>query len=141
MESTLNDNPRAPAGCAESARDLAPLPVPEPPQPPLPPAVICRRLRGECGIAGVNPSNPKLLALLGAGAQWGEFADAASAAADKGNPFAYVLATVEKRRTEATAMAGRLHIGPMPNRQEALENRNRAVADSWLREKAGGVAV
>jgi hypothetical protein len=103
--------------------------------PPATAAEVCQRLRRECAIADVNPSNAKLLVLLAAGAQWGEFADAARSAAGKAKPFGYLLSIVERQRKEAADMVPRLHTGALPNKQQAIENRNRAVADQWLRDR------
>lgn len=97
-----------------------------------PAAAVCIALR-KAGMAGVNPGHPRLLALIAAGATPAEFTALLPAAmkAAPGNPFAYLLASVEGERTRAAATAGQLHRGPLPNKQQALETRNRAVADEW----------
>jgi hypothetical protein len=97
---------------------------------------LCRTLR-QAGIADVNPGHPRLLALLQAGAQPSEFVGFVGQALDKAprNAFAYLLGVVEGERTRATATAGQLHRGPMPNRQEAIEQRNAAVGDAWLAQE------
>lgn len=97
---------------------------------------LCRTLR-QAGIADVNPGHPRLLALLEAGAQPAEFAGFVAHAMEKapGNAFVYLLGVVEGERKRATATAGQLHRGPLPNKQEAIEQRNAAVGDAWLAEQ------
>lgn len=97
---------------------------------------LCRSLR-QAGIADVNPGHPRLLALLEAGAQPAEFTGFAAHALDKapGNAFVYLLGAVEGERRRATATAGQLHRGPLPNKQEAIEQRNAAAGDEWLAEQ------
>ena len=65
-------------------------------------------------MTDANPSHPTLRALLDAGATEAEFVDAAASAAAKGKGFAYALATVVGRRTEAAALADGLHRGALP---------------------------
>ena len=89
------------------------------------------------GIGNVNPGNLRLTTLLAAGAQQDEFLAHAEKARDKGDAFAYVLAAVEGERKRAAATAGQLHTGRLPNRQEALEERNRAVGLAWLAKQEG----
>lgn len=99
---------------------------------------VCVALRA-VGVANCNPSNPKLAALVKAGATVDAFVSAATAlrARDSpvGNAFAYVLATVQGQLADAAAIvvpaAG---AKPPPNRQEALEQRNRSVAAAWAAE-------
>ena len=74
---------------------------------------ICRAIR-ENGIADANPSHPKLSALIDAGADVGEFVDAARLSASKGSGFAYVLGVVEGRRKEASRTANGIHRGEIP---------------------------
>lgn len=98
--------------------------------------VICGALR-RAGIADTNPGHPVLLELLKAGAQQVEFAGFVPDALRKApkQPFAYLLGMVKGERERAAAMAGTLHRGPMPNKQEAIEQRNAAVGDAWLAEQ------
>ncbi len=98
--------------------------------------VICGALR-RAGIHDTNPGHPVLLALLTAGAQQVEFAGFVPAALAKSpkQPFVYLLGMVKGERERAAAMAGNLHRGPMPNKQEAIEQRNAAVGDAWLAEQ------
>ena len=93
---------------------------------------LCGALR-RAGIADTNPGHPRLLALLEAGAQEAEFTGFVRQATAKapGAPFAYLLAMVEGERTRAASGAAGLHRGAMPNKQEALEQRNKAVGQSW----------
>ena len=94
------------------------------------PGAICFRLR-RAGIADTNPQHPKLLALIAAGATVEEFVSASTRAKGKGNPFAYLLSVVESERRQAAAMASQIHHGAMPNKQEAMEAKNRAIAAQW----------
>lgn len=97
---------------------------------------ICGALR-RAGIHDTNPGHPTLLALLEAGAQQVEFAGFVPAALAKApkQPFAYLLGMVRGERERAATLTGNLHRGPMPNRQEAIEQRNAAVGDAWLAEQ------
>jgi|GEM_PF-6049546 len=84
--------------------------------------------------AGIDPttcnlSHPDFLALIDAGATVLEFTFAARAAVDRGKGFAYAVGTVKGQRQEAAKL--KLHKGPMPNKQQQLEDRNRDVADEW----------
>jgi uncharacterized protein YdaU (DUF1376 family) len=109
------------------------------------PGLVCKALR-EAGMQSVNPTHPTLIALVGAGATIDEFLDVAveqKARPDGKFNFAYVVNTVKGRREDAARLV--LHQGAMPtagqpNKQEALENRNRQVAQEWKPpELAGGV--
>lgn len=104
---------------------------------PTPAGAVCGAIRA-MGIPDANPSHPTLLALIEAGATPEEFAGAASESIRKGKPsFAYVVGIVKRRREEAAKLV--LHQGRLPNPQEAIEQANRATANSWkppeLREK------
>lgn len=94
--------------------------------------LLCRTLR-QHGIADVNPGHPRLLALLDAGAQESEFVGFVKQAMTTapGKAFAYLLGAVEGERKRAVVNANSMYRGPMPNKQEALEQRNRAVGRSW----------
>jgi hypothetical protein len=97
---------------------------------PTPAGLCCRALK-DAGIVKVNPSHPTLLALLQAGATEEEFIHAARSAIDRGKPdFPYVLGTVTRQREQAAKL--KLHQGRMPNQQEIIEQRNRAVAAQWV---------
>jgi len=94
-------------------------------------AGACCKTMMSNGIHGCNPHHPTLLALLEAGATEDEFAYAARNAASKGNAkFAYVLGTVKRQREEAAKLV--LHHGRLPNKQEALEESNRAATAGWM---------
>ena len=72
-------------------------------QPPQPTAAgrACLACRG-ANVHDVNPSHPDLLRLLAAGVTPEEIGATAAECSAKGKPrFAYVLATVERRRSEA----------------------------------------
>jgi hypothetical protein len=66
--------------------------------------LVCRAMR-RAGIAAVNPGDPRLLTLLEQGATEAEFAGLAAEAAAKGKGFAWVLAALAARRTEAAAIS------------------------------------
>lgn len=68
------------------------------------------------GMAAVSPSHPKLIALLDAGIDVAELADAAAEAVRTGKPFAYALATAEGRRRDAAT-------APLPGARPTT-NRN-----------------
>jgi len=87
------------------------------------------------GIGLVNPSNAKLNTLLNAGVSVGQFQDAVQKALDSGKNFSYALSIVERETREAGELAATLASRPgaqpggtrAPNKQEALEQRNRAI--------------
>lgn len=91
------------------------------------------------GISNAQPSWMRFRMLVDAGAQASEFLGFVPKALDiHGDRFAWIVGAVEGERKRAAAMSARLHRGPMPNRQEAIEQRNAAVGDAWLAEQ--GVA-
>jgi len=94
---------------------------------------VCLALKA-AGIGSVTPHSQRLQALVAAGASPPEFVAFAAKAleAAPANAFAYVLGCVEGERERAQRTTGRIRHGPLPNRQEAHESRNRAVADEWL---------
>lgn len=96
-----------------------------------PAGIVCSEIK-KIGIFDVNPAHPKLLELIKIGATVDEFMHAARTAKDKKAGFAYVLGIVENQRQRAKALAGKLHEGRLPNKQEALEKSNAAVASSWV---------
>lgn len=106
---------------------------PEPGVSPGAAACIAMRRAG-LSPTGLNPSHPRLLALVAAGAGPAEFAGFVPKAQEQapGREFTYILGCVEGERRRAANGAATLHRGPMPNRQEALEQRNKAVAARWL---------
>lgn len=81
-----------------------PRPPSEADDPPPTPSLAgraCMACRG-ANVHDVNPSHPDLLRLLNAGVTPEEVGATAAECAAKGKPrFAYVLATVERRRSEA----------------------------------------
>lgn len=83
-----------------------------------------------------NSDHPRLLALCEAGATVAEFVALLPTTEGKDKPFAYLLAAVEGERKRAASTAGQLHRGPMPNKQEAQEQRNRTVADKWAAQES-----
>lgn len=60
----------------------------------------------QAGLAGINTADPRLLELVRQGATVEEFAGIAAEAMAKSPPkgFAWVLATLQARRTEAAAI-------------------------------------
>lgn len=103
---------------------------------------VCVALRA-VGVANCNPSNPKLAALVKAGATVDAFVAVATAlrARDSppGNAFAYILGTVQGQLADAAAVVPAGAAKPL-NRQEALEQRNRTVAEEWAREMEQGAS-
>lgn len=92
--------------------------------------LYCKAMMSQ-GVQACNPHHPTLLALIDAGATEQEFAQAAKNAVDKGKAnFAYVLGTVKKQREDAAKLV--LHHGRLPNKQEILEQSNRAATAGWL---------
>lgn len=93
------------------------------------PGLACKAMR-EVGIPDGNPTHPTLIALVSAGAEIGEFQHAARQAIEKGKAsFSYAIGIVKRQREEAAKL--NLHQGRMPNKQEAIESRNREVASQW----------
>ena len=100
--------------------------------------LIARQLR-QAGFSEAAPHNLRFRALVDAGATAEEFCAYSARAQSEadGSPFAYLLGIVEGERKRVARTAGQLHRGPMPvaaNRQEALEQRNRSVAEQWARQ-------
>lgn len=77
---------------------------PDPPPAPTRAAAVCVAMRAE-GLMTANPSHAVLLELLKAGAEIGEFTQAAKEAVAKHKRFDYALAIVRNRRAEAAAFA------------------------------------
>ena len=101
---------------------------------PTPVALVGMALkRGGIDPLSINTSDPRLIALVEQGATPEEFAGLAAEAVAKGigKPFAWVLAVLPQRRAEASSIA----LQPRQNRQEAIEQRNRAVAEEWLAQQ------
>lgn len=107
----------------------------DPPTVGTPYGLIARRLR-QAGFSEASPHNLRFRTLVDAGVTAEEFSPYTARALSEadGSPFAYLLGIVEGERKRVARTAGQLHRGPMPvaaNRQEALEKRNRAIADQW----------
>ncbi len=100
------------------------------------PGEICKALKA-IGIGDVNPGHADLLMLLEAGAEQSEFEGAARTSVKNAKGFAYTLGIVKRSREAAAKTLQNIHQGAMPaqasapNRQVALEQRNRKVADEW----------
>jgi hypothetical protein len=97
---------------------------------------LCRQL-AIAGISRMNPGHPRLAALLEAGATPAEFMAFADKAKGMDDPFAYLLGCVEGERKRAKRNGAEMHRGRLPSKQEAIEQRNRAVADEWLAQQGG----
>ena len=90
----------------------------------------CMAMRKQ-GVQGCNPQHPILIALIQAGATEDEFSFAARDAATKGKAnFPYVLGIVKRQREEAAKLV--LHQGRLPNKQEQIEQSNRAATAGWM---------
>lgn len=97
---------------------------------------------GEIGMAlkrgGIDPlslnlSDSRLAALIAQGATPEEFEGLAREAVAAGiaRPFPWVMVTLAARRQDAA----RIRLAPAgQNRQQALESRNRAIADEWAQQ-------
>lgn len=96
-------------------------------------ARIAGRIR-QAGIAALDPGYPAFRALVDAGATADEFIGFVAEALGKDQPFKWLIGAVAGERKRAAALAGQLHRGSMPNKQQALEQRNRAVGEQWLRD-------
>lgn len=92
--------------------------------------VVCKAMR-QAGLIDANPSHPKLRALIDAGASREEFVAAAIKAVQAQAGFAYALTIVANERKRAADLANAIHHGPLPNKQEAIERRNKAAVASW----------
>lgn len=95
---------------------------------------LCRAL-ADAGISRTNPGNLRLTTLLEAGATAAEFLAYVDKAKTADDPFAYVLGCVEGERKRAKRNGAEMHRGRLPSKQEAIEQRNRAVADEWLAQQ------
>jgi uncharacterized protein YdaU (DUF1376 family) len=90
---------------------------------PTPVGLCCKAIIQQ-GIKSTSQHNPTFLALIDAGATEQEFAEAAKTAVSKGNrTFGYVLGIVKKQREDAAKLL--LHRGPLPTKQESLEQENK----------------
>lgn len=97
---------------------------------PTPAASVCLELK-KIGIIDLNPSHPKLVMLIEAGASIDEFMHAARTAKDKGKGFKYVLGIVEGQRSEALQAKGKVLQGKIPNKADALLERNNDSTRNW----------
>ena len=120
------------------AADLPPTGEYEPPAdahlPGLQYARIAGRIR-QAGIGSLDPGYPAFRALVDAGATADEFTGFVAEALTKDQPFKWLIGAVSGERKRAAVLATQLHRGPMPNKQEAIEQRNAAVGDAWLAEQ------
>jgi uncharacterized protein YdaU (DUF1376 family) len=91
----------------KSAEDFG---SPSPPAPdleghsPTAAGLACRAMRA-AGMPDVNPGDPRLLALLEQGATQAELSSVAEEGAKRGKGFAWALATLVGRRSDAAAIA------------------------------------
>lgn len=99
------------------------------------PGVVYATIAGQirrAGLAALDPGYPAFRALVDAGATADEFIGFVKEALGKDQPFKWLIGAVAGERKRAAQLAGQLHRGPMPNKQQALEQRNRAVGQAWL---------
>lgn len=110
----------------------------EPPADAPLPGIEYARIAGQirrAGMGSLDPGYPAFRALVDAGATADEFTGFVAEALTKSQPFKWLIGAVAGERTRAAALATQLHRGPMPNKQEAIEQRNAAVGDAWLAEQ------
>lgn len=105
-------------------------PPPDAALPGLAYASIAGRIR-QAGMAALDPGYPAFRALVDAGATADEFIGFVADALGKDQPFKWLVGAVSGERKRAAQLAGQLHRGAMPNKQQALEQRNRAVGEAW----------
>jgi len=79
-------------------------PAEEAGQQPTAAGAICRAMRQQARLAGGNPGDPRFLALIAQGATEAEFVGIAAEAVSKGKGWAWVLAVLQARRTEAAGI-------------------------------------
>jgi hypothetical protein len=89
----------------------------------------------QAGLGSLDPGYPAFRTLVDAGATADEFIGFVAEALTKDQPFKWLIGAVAGERKRAASLATQIHRGPMPNRQEAIENRNAAVGDAWLAEQ------
>jgi len=109
--------------------------VPDGPVRPSMAGAICMAMKA-AGLASVNPSHPDLLVLIDKGADIGLFVAVAQECVAKQKTFPYALATVKGRMADAAVLSDAALAAPhkhtgLGNKQEALEQRNRQVAQAW----------
>jgi hypothetical protein len=117
-----------------SAPAPAPLPAPESPASPSPYGALALRVK-QAGIFP-NASHPDFRNLVDHGATWEELEPLIPAALEAGQPFAYLVKAAIRQRERA---ANRPALPPAPpprtNRQQALEDANRAVGERWAQQE------
>jgi uncharacterized protein YdaU (DUF1376 family) len=114
---TSNQTQRESAATSET---VAPVP-PDPPEPdttghsPTAAGAVCKAMR-QAGLQQTNPGDPRLLAMLQQGATLDEFVGLATEAAKATPPkgWAWVLVTLQNRRTEAAAITLAPPVQPKP---------------------------
>jgi len=119
----------------EGALADRPPSLPDGPARPSMAAAICVAMKA-AGLASVNPSHPDLLVLIDKGADIGLFVAVAQECVAKQKTFPYALATVKGRMADAAVLSDSALVAPhkhagLGNKQEALEQRNRQVAQAW----------
>jgi uncharacterized protein YdaU (DUF1376 family) len=119
----------------EGAPADQPPSVPDGPVRPSMAGAVCVAMKA-AGLASVNPSHPDLLVLLNKGADIGLFVAVAQECVARQKTFAYALAMVKGRMADAAVLSGMALAAPpqhtgQVNKQEALEQRNRQVAQAW----------
>lgn len=142
ITNTNVDTPLTPQGGRAGFDPLDPDDLPEPHQLPRNSGSNSHHLAGavcllvkRMGIGLANPGHPKLNALLNAGASVAQFESAIQKALAGGKSFSYALSIVEREEKEARELVASLGSrsrslpdgARAPNKQEALEQRNRAI--------------
>lgn len=100
---------------------------------------VCVVLKSE-GVSRVNPSHPELIALIGQGAEVGQFSAAAKLAVSKQKPnFAYVLGIVRRQLEDAekTASNRLIRDGPAPPQPETFRQRDARDARARWEQMTG----
>ncbi len=121
----------------ESVEILDAVPVAASTNSPTLAAAVCVALRANgAGATEVSPSNPKFIKLIAAGATIDHFVDAFAKAKDAGagKPFAYMLSVVDGE-LQAASNIGNARASPSglpPNKQEKLEQANKARAQAYI---------
>jgi hypothetical protein len=119
-----------------TAPAAARAPDPDPPpeaagQAPTAAGAVCKAMR-QAGLPQANPGDPRLLELLRQGATQAEFVGLAQEAVAKAKGWAWVLVTLQARRTEAAAIA-------LPAAPPTAPSTAAADTDRYLAEQAAQV--
>lgn len=100
---------------------------------PTPAGLACKAMR-QAGLQAVNPGDPRLIALLEQGATVEELSGVAAEAVEKAKGFAWVLAVVQSRRTEAAAIVLAPAVSPPSASTVPSDDAERTA--EYLRERS-----